>query len=205
MSVKPRVRFEMSFFVPGIRVPFVKTYKGRVISSGLGPPKPLAKGSLEPWKRPNGSTAMRNGRTIPADKPEVYKWVTEIARAAILVRNQLIASGYDPFPYRGDVLVTPLFIYERPATQRKGKPTHHTDQHDLDKLQRAVGDALGMTRKAPYPRAEVILDDKRITGWTKVYKRFIDQVDWHHVKPAAGVFFKIEEDPDDPIDIREYL
>jgi len=197
VSVEPRVRFEFSLFVPGIRL---------LTKRGFSAPKPLGKGSLEPQKRANGSYKQtRNGTLVWGDKPEVYDWVNKIAACALQRRSQLIASGYDPFPYRGAVKVSTLFVYERPTSQRRGHPIAKTVQHDLDKLQRALGDAITPTRDPKFPMGDIIEDDKLITTWGNPRKRFIDQIRWRKVTPAAGVFFKIEEDPDDPIDIREYL
>lgn len=205
-----RVRFEFSLFVPGIRVPiYRKGADGKSHAVGLGSPKPFGKGSIEPQKGKNGNVMKRaSGARVIGDKKEAYEWVNKIAAHTLQKRNRLIAAGYDPFPYRGPVKVKALFVYERPHTMPMGDPIMETGayaQSDLDKLQRALGDALTPTRDLRWPMGDVLAGDNYITWWSDVRKKFTDQIDWHGVTPAAGVYFRLEEDHEAPIDIREYL
>jgi Holliday junction resolvase RusA-like endonuclease len=71
----------------------------------------------------------------------------------------------DP-PLVGPVLVEAEFVFPRPKSHyRTGKferelreeaPVYHTNMPDLDKLQRAIGDALAHT---------ILRDDKQIAAW----------------------------------------
>jgi hypothetical protein len=122
---------------------------------------------------------------------------------------QLQRSGYDPFPYRKAVRARAIFVFDRPRTQPTGPPTIHAGIYaagDTDGLQKALGDALiHESKNAKYPKAGIIEDDRLIVKWLDPQKAFVDQIDWEDQKPAAGVWFRVEEYVDEPIKISRYL
>lgn len=96
------------------------------------------------------------------DNPRVRGWRQHVADKA------LEALDGEP-PLDGPVKVDVLFVFPRPKSHyhtgknagrlRFSAPTYHTSVPDLDKLQRAVGDALS---------AVVIRDDRQIACWSVV-------------------------------------
>ncbi len=174
-----RERFEFSLFVPGIRLP---------TRNGLSAPKPLGKGSLEPLKRANGSykkTTQRHPR-VGRQSTRCTPGSTASPESPYRGAHSSSQVATTRSPTAGPVKVVRLFLYERPATQRTGYPVAWNGiyaQHDLDKLQRALGDAITPTRDPNYPMGDIIEDDRWITTWA-VSKRFVDQVVW---APGAGV------------------
>lgn len=95
----------------------------------------------------------RAGRPVVAhDNPRLAAWRTLVARDA---RNAAHTTGWDT-PHDGPVAVEARFYLPRPKRPRF--PDHAATKPDLDKLARAVGDALA----APDgPLAE----DSRIVTW----------------------------------------
>jgi hypothetical protein len=190
-NADPNPTFTFSLFVPGL-----KWLNRR--------PKPYGKGSLDR----NGGRYKKPGTL--GDKPEVYAWVNHIVAHAITERDRIRRSGYDPFPYDKPVQVAALFIYERPHTQPKGPPITAQGseaEHDTDKLQRALGDALGVAKpQSQWPKAGIITDDKLIVPWLDPQKAFIDQIDWEGATPSSGVQFRVEPyDDSQPIKISKYM
>lgn len=92
---------------------------------------------------------------------ELTAWRLKVAHAAEKAAKE---TGWGP-RYDGPVSVTAAFLLPRPKSVPKSRVWPHT-KPDLDKLQRAIGDAL-----APYKRPGVLKDDSRIIGWhaTKQY------------------------------------
>jgi len=86
--------------------------------------------------------------------PELDAWRTRVKRAAQEAARE---AGWEP-RYDGPVAVTAAFFLPRPKSA-KGRIFPHV-KPDLDKLQRAVGDAL-----APYKQDGVLKDDSRIVTW----------------------------------------
>lgn len=86
--------------------------------------------------------------------PELDQWRLKVAHAAEAAARE---AGWEP-RHDGPVAVTAAFFLPRPKSA-KGRIFPHV-KPDLDKLQRAVGDAL-----APYKRPGVIKDDSRIVTW----------------------------------------
>lgn len=96
---------------------------------------------------PQGSMRhVGNGRIV-SKNPQLKKWRAEIAR---VIREQVGEPCYlDP------VSVTVAFYLERPKTIDRAQITVPPD---LDKLQRAVGDALSID-------AKYLKDDAQIVEW----------------------------------------
>ena len=99
------------------------------------------------------------------DNPHTRPWRATVAEAAA---RELDGDG----PLTGAVQVRVLFVFPRPKTHygrggnadrlRPSAPVYHTVYPDLDKLERAIGDALSGT---------LLRDDKQIVSWStfKVY------------------------------------
>ena len=92
--------------------------------------------------------------------PELAAWRTRVKRAAQEAARE---AGWEP-RYDGPVVVDAVFMLRRPKSAKKRLMPHV--KPDLDKLIRAVGDAL-----APYKQPGVLKDDSRIVTWraTKDY------------------------------------
>lgn len=105
---------------------------------------------------PEGShkyVGHRGGRPVVAhDNPRLAAWRTLVARDA---RNAAHAAGWDA-PHDGPVAVEARFYLPRPKRPRF--PDHAATKPDLDKLTRAVGDALA----AP---GGPLAEDSRIVTW----------------------------------------
>nr|DAV40200.1 MAG TPA: Endodeoxyribonuclease RusA [Caudoviricetes sp.] len=86
---------------------------------------------------------------------ELDAWRIKVAKAA---EDAARKAGWEP-RHDGPVAVTAIFVLPRPKSVPKTRKWPHT-KPDLDKLQRAVGDAL-----APYKRPGVLRDDSRIVEW----------------------------------------
>lgn len=111
--------------------------------------------------------------------PELAAWRIKVARAAEAAAQ---AAYWEPC-YDGPVEVWAEFRLPRPKSAPKSRK-HAQMKPDLDKLQRAVGDAL-----APYKRPGVLRDDSRIVAWSAV-KRYAD--DAH----PAGVMVRVSKAQD---------
>lgn len=94
---------------------------------------------------------------------ELDAWRIKVAHAAEAAAQ---AAYWEP-RYDGPVEVWAEFRLPRPKSAPKSRK-HAQMKPDLDKLQRAVGDAL-----APYKRPGVLRDDSRIVSWSAV-KRYAD-------------------------------
>ena len=86
--------------------------------------------------------------------PELAAWRTRVKRAAQEAARE---AGWEP-RYDGPVAVNAAFFLPRPKSAKKRLWPHV--KPDLDKLIRAVGDAL-----APYKQPGVLRDDSRIVTW----------------------------------------
>jgi Holliday junction resolvase RusA-like endonuclease len=86
--------------------------------------------------------------------PELAAWRTRVKLAAQEAARE---AGWEP-RYDGPVAVTAAFFLPRPKSAKKRLWLHV--KPDLDKLIRAVGDAL-----APYKQPGVLKDDSRIVTW----------------------------------------
>ena len=86
--------------------------------------------------------------------PELAAWRTRVKRAAQEAARE---AGWEP-RYDGPVVVNAVFMLRRPKSAKKRLMPHV--KPDLDKLIRAVGDAL-----APYKQPGVLKDDSRIVTW----------------------------------------
>lgn len=96
----------------------------------------------------------RGGRPVVThDNPRLASWRTLVARDA---REAAREAGWKP-SYDGPVTVEARFYLPRP--RRPKFPDHAATKPDLDKLARAVGDALAGVGG---PLAE----DSRIVAWT---------------------------------------
>lgn len=86
--------------------------------------------------------------------PELAAWRSRVKRAAQEAARE---AGWEP-RYDGPVVVDAVFMLRRPKSAKKRLMPHV--KPDLDKLIRAVGDAL-----APYKQPGVLRDDSRIVEW----------------------------------------
>ena len=111
--------------------------------------------------------------------PELTAWRIKVAHAAEAAAE---AAYWEP-RYDGPVEVWAEFRLPRPKSAPKSRK-HAQTKPDLDKLQRAIGDAL-----APYKRPGVLRDDSRIVAWSAV-KRYAD--DAHPV----GVMVRVSKAQD---------
>lgn len=105
---------------------------------------------------PEGShryVGYRGGRPVVAhDNPRLAGWRTIVARAA---NDAARSAGWAP-QYDGPVAVQAHFYLPHPKRPRF--PDRAATKPDLDKLARAVGDALA----AP---GGILLEDSRIVTW----------------------------------------
>ena len=111
--------------------------------------------------------------------PELAAWRIKVAHAAEAAAE---AAYWEP-RHDGPVEVWAEFRLPRPKSAPKSRK-HAQTKPDLDKLQRAIGDAL-----APYKRPGVLRDDSRIVAWSAV-KRYAD--DAHPV----GVMVRVSKAQD---------
>ena len=111
--------------------------------------------------------------------PELAAWRIKVAHTAEAAAE---AAYWEP-RYDGPVEVWAEFRLPRPKSAPKSRK-HAQTKPDLDKLQRAIGDAL-----APYKRPGVLRDDSRIVAWSAV-KRYAD--DAHPV----GVMVRVSKAQD---------
>ena len=111
--------------------------------------------------------------------PELDAWRIKVAHAA----EAAAPAAYWETRYDGPVEVWAEFRLPRPKSAPKSRK-HAQTKPDLDKLQRAIGDAL-----APYKRPGVLRDDSRIVAWSAV-KRYAD--DAHPV----GVMVRVSKAQD---------
>lgn len=112
------------------------------------PGEPITEGSMRTFK--SGQRVV-----VTHDRgPELDAWRTRVKRAA---QDAAREAGWEP-RYDGPVAVTAVFLLPRPKSA-KGRLLPHV-KPDLDKLIRAVGDAL-----APYKQPGVLKDDSRIVTW----------------------------------------
>lgn len=102
---------------------------------------------------PQGSMRHVGGGRIVSKNPKLKKWRERVAK---VVTDQVGSPGYlDP------VSVTVLFQLQKPESAKRDYPTVPPD---LDKLQRAIGDALSID-------SGYLKDDAQIVEWhaTKQY------------------------------------
>lgn len=112
---------------------------------------------------PQGSINVFGGRAVPVNSKKLREW-----------RNQIVETAEPHIPHNWDnqlpVIVTVIFHFQRPpshlttsGTLTKRAPRNMINRPDLDKLIRAVGDAL--------TDAGIVHDDSRILEWhaTKTY------------------------------------
>jgi crossover junction endodeoxyribonuclease RusA len=102
---------------------------------------------------PQGSMKHVGGGRIVSKSPKLKEWREKIAQ---VVREQ---AGEPAHP--DPVSVTVIFTFNKPKTVTRELPTVPPD---LDKLQRAIGDALSIDCK-------YLIDDAQIIEWhaEKVY------------------------------------
>jgi len=125
--------------------------------------------------------SIGRGKMI-ADNPKLKRWRLDVALAAeTAVRESGIETvGYDYEVKRGNriyhltrqvcfdepVVVWAAFFFAPPKARPRWGDVHGT-RPDLDKLQRAIGDAL--------ETANVVSNDSRICGWPEFHgKRYGD-------------------------------
>jgi len=117
--------------------------------------------------QPQGSMRSNpHGPGMHSANPSLKPWRQDMV-------DQAMAAWADRDPLTSPVEVLATFTFPRPAyhygtgrnsdTLKPSAPLAHTTKPDLDKLQRAVGDALTL--------AGILRDDSQICSWavTKVY------------------------------------
>lgn len=117
------------------------------IAHGQAEPQGSARAFIpKGWKRP----------VITSDNPNVKDWRAVIALEA---GGAMRRTGW--VPTTGPVRILARFVLRRPKTLPK-RVTAHITKPDLDKLQRALGDALS---------GVIYRDDSQVTQWKveKVY------------------------------------
>lgn len=122
---------------------------GQLSASCFVPGVPIPKGSTKafPFKRKNGKL----GVAVTAANDKLKPWQNAIAEIA---KNKLSWNG-EVWP--GAVSMTALFYLPRPKSLKQSV-LFHLKKPDLDKLARAVGDALvGIA----------YVDDSQIIAWHK--------------------------------------
>ena len=124
-----------------------------------------------------GSVRVVTGHRIIHDSHDLSRWRDTIQMAAVDAARR---ADID-LPLDRPVHVKAVFWLPRPKTVRRLLPS---TKPDLDKLIRAVGDAL-----SPRVGARVIADDSRIVGWRAV-KAYADGR-----RPGAHVeVFPVDDD-----------
>jgi crossover junction endodeoxyribonuclease RusA len=96
---------------------------------------------------PQGSMKHVGGGRIVSKSPKLKEWRSKIAQ---IVRDQVGEPAH-----RHPVSVTVIFTFNKPKTVKRDLPTVPPD---LDKLQRAIGDALSIDVK-------YLEDDAQIIEW----------------------------------------
>lgn len=117
--------------------------------SFLVPGKPISQGSM---------THIGGGKLI--HKPELVAWRKKVLEVALLKARQ---AGWK-LPLDEPVMVGVVFYLPRPANPRFPVPA---TKPDLDKLLRAIGDAL-----APQKGVGVLAEDSRIVKWLNPEKEY---------------------------------
>lgn len=102
---------------------------------------------------PQGSMKHVGGGRIVSKSPKLKEWREKIAQ---VVREQAGEPAH-----RLPVSVTAVFVFNKPKTVQRDRPTVPPD---LDKLQRALGDAISID-------VNYLNDDSQIVEWhsEKVY------------------------------------
>jgi len=105
---------------------------------------------------PQGSKNVYRGRLVEASK-DLKPWRAAIAHEVFRTWTK---TG-DERPFTDPVVIRATFILPKPKTVKRLLPSVPPD---LDKLQRALGDALSIDSQA-------LIDDSFIVGWrsTKIY------------------------------------
>lgn len=132
-----------------------------------------------------GSTKamVRDARVrVLHDNPRLHPWRTAVTRAA---RAAADAAGWEP-KWDGPVSVTATFRLPRPKSSPKSR-TLPWVRPDLDKLQRAVGDALA-PRHDPHA---LLAEDSRIVHWD-ARKRYVK------FEPAGALITITRLNPEKP-------
>jgi crossover junction endodeoxyribonuclease RusA len=102
---------------------------------------------------PQGSMRHIGNGVIVSTTPKLKKWRKSVAEEAVRLFGE---PGIDQ-----PVAITVIFNLPKPPTVKRSEPTVPPD---LDKLQRAIGDALSIDCK-------ILKDDAVITEW-HAYKRY---------------------------------
>lgn len=144
----------------------------------LGLPSTQGNKTPRPFQRKDGSlgATMTEGKTKKAQE-HLHSWRGVIAAAASLVIQENGSSLLC-----GPVIVEVTFYL--PRAKNAKKKLFPDTRPDLDKLQRAVGDALS---------GIAYVDDSRIVDWHP-RKRFADQ--WGHGRPGAAITVRAAEASD---------
>lgn len=132
---------------------------------------PASKGSYRPITGRSRTTGKPVTRLIPMDKKE-RPWRNH-------VRDTILSHKPPTIPHDAYVTVETTFYLPRPKTIPPSKRKHPTVKPDIDKLQRALYDAITETH--------IWHDDCQITDVTS-HKRYADTT-------TTGVLLKITWEP----------
>lgn len=125
---------------------------------------PITKGSYQPY--------TKNGKAINVD-PRLTVWESKIRSVALNELHKFSQTAYDcPVQIIGEIRVP------RPSSAAHTFPAYQTAKDkgggDLDKLMRAIGDALQAVQSRYLGKSKpgVLSNDSRIIGWnlTKLYE-----------------------------------
>ena len=125
---------------------------------------PQAQGSMRSFGR---------GRMTHSN-PKLTAWRTRVLTIAV---SEARTQKWNPHPDTS-LKVTAYFFFERPKHTKYG--AYPAGKPDLDKLQRAIGDAL-----SPKYGTKIIADDARIVKWDA--RKY-----WVNTGGKPGVYIRIE-------------
>lgn len=144
----------------------------------IGVPSTQGSKTARPFRRANGTlgVAVQEGAS-KAKAEELKTWRSMIATAASLALQETRAAILD-----GPVIIAATFYLPRPKNAKK--KLFPDTRPDLDKLQRAIGDALS---------GVAYTDDSRIVDWNP-RKRFADN--WDHGRPGVAITVRAATEAD---------
>lgn len=137
--------------------------------------------------RPEGSTRAIAAGVVAADDPNLREW-----REAITAEARRVA-GDDWVAPNTAVAVAAVFTVPRPVTAPAGTPVHADGHRDLDKLVRAIDDALcpSLPDKGPGP-FRLIGSDMRVSQFPTLAKTHPRPLHTHPMALAEpGVWIRL--------------
>lgn len=135
--------------------------------------KPIPEGSTGaiPYKRRDGSLGVN---VMHSRSGTLLEWRNAVADAYIDAGGEMT---------EGAVAIQVVFLFNRPKSVSIRKRPHLTVKPDLDKLCRAIGDALSGVAYA---------DDAQIVRW-EVYKMYTDELHWIAEDAREGALITVSD------------